>query len=322
MPYGQLSTLGIVFQNSFGTVGDVNSIHWLPYLSESFKLNIPPMYSENMRGIHDEGDTYQGPRTCEGEIDCEAQPIALGAMLKSILSLESSVQSTGIYTHTFEPRSDDFDALSANNPVTIYAFRDTGSGMLYQDMNGASLEMSIANGEFFKVKVGYVGGEFSQNAEVAASLPTGKRWTWDQSSVSLGGSAVGEIVSMNIKLDDGGLEAMHTLDASQYPSRVKRTGFRNIAIDGTLKFEDQDEYQQFISQSEREMILHFEGSTEVQSGYNESLTIKLPLMRYEEAAPMAEGPGYIEMSVTGRGKYSVTSATALQAILVNTQATY
>ena len=62
--------------------------------------------------------------------------------------------------------------------------------------------------------------------------------------------------------------------------------------------------------------------TEVQSGYKESINLKLPLMRYEEVGPTAEGPGQIEVGVTGRGKYSVTSATAMEVTLVNTQVAY
>ena len=86
MSYGQLANVGIIFQDSYGTVGSVDSIHFIPHLSENIGLNIPPIYSENMTGRFDEGDTYEGPRTCEGDLESQAQPIALGAMLKSILN--------------------------------------------------------------------------------------------------------------------------------------------------------------------------------------------------------------------------------------------
>jgi len=322
MAYGQKSHVGVVFQDSFGSIGSVNSIHFIPFLSETLKINKPPLYSENMRGIFDEGDTYEGANTVEGEIDCEAQPIPLGAMFKSILNEETVVTSDNLYTRTFKPRTSDFDEDSANNPVTVYTNLDTGSAMLYSDLNGATLEMSIANGEFLKAKVAYVGGTFSQNAVVAASFPAGKRWTWDQSSVSFGGSAIDEIVNLTVTLDDGSLEAMHTLNNSKFPSRVKRTAFRTIAVDGTLKFDNQTEYQEFLNQTERELVMTFTGNVEVQSGYKEVLTIQLPLLRYEEAAPTAEGPGQLEMSITGRGKYSVTSGTGLLVTLINTQVAY
>lgn len=325
MSYGQKSVVGVIFQNSYGTAGSVSSIHFIPFLSENLKLNIPPMYSENIRGVFDEGDTYEGPRTVDGDIETEAQPIAVGAMLKTVLEETANVNSGAIYTRTFKPRTSDFggdDGPTANNPVTIYTYLDTGSAMLYSDMNGSALELSLANGEFLKAKVSFVGGTFQQNAAAAASFPSGKRWTWDTASVTFGGSAVDEVMDLTITIDDGALSAMHTLNNSKYPARVKRTGFRTISVDGTLKFDTQSEYQQFISQSERELIVHCKGVTEIQSGYYESITVKLPLMRYEEAAPTAEGPGQIEMAVTARGKYSVTSGTGLEITHVSTQVAY
>lgn len=320
--YGQKSSVGIIFQDSYGTVGSVNSVHFIPFLTENLKYTIPPMYSSNIRGVFDEGDSYESPHTADGSISCEAQPIALGAMLKSVLEEVSNIQSGGIYTRLFRPRTSDHSDTSANNPVTIYAYRDTGSAMLYGDMNGATLELGISNGEFLNANVGFVGGSFQQNASVAASYPSGKRWTWNVASVSLATSAQPSLTNMTITLDDGGLEASHTLNTSLDPSRIKRSSFRTITVGGTFKFDNQDEYQQFLSQSERELILHFQGITEIQSGYYESLTVKLPKMRYEEAAPAVGGPGQIELAVTARGKYSVDSGTSMEITLVNTQVAY
>ena len=40
MSYGQLANVGIIFQDSYGTVGSVDSIHFIPHLSENIGLNI------------------------------------------------------------------------------------------------------------------------------------------------------------------------------------------------------------------------------------------------------------------------------------------
>lgn len=320
--YGQKSNIGLIFQNSYGTAGAVGSVHFLPYLSESIGLNIPPLYSENIRGIFDEGDSYVGPKTVDGDIETEAQPIVLGAMLKSILQLTGSVNSGSIYTHTFKPRASDFDDKCANNPVTIFKRLDMGAYEMFSDMNGTTLELGISQGEFLKCKVGYVGGAQSVTSGTpTASYETGKRWKWDSSSFSFGGTGKAEVVNGSIKVDEG-LEAQHTLNAVNAPSRIKRQAFRNISVDLTLKFDDWSEYQAYLDSSEREAIINFVGAVEVQSGYKENLTIKLPLMRYEEVKPASGGPGAIEVTAKARGKYSVTSATALWITLVNTQAAY
>lgn len=321
MSYGHTTDIGIIFQNSYGTAGDVGSAHFIPYLSEGIGLTIPPQYSENMRGIHDEGDSYDGPRTIDGTLEVEAQPIALGAILKSVLQLTGSVNSGGIYTHTFKPRVSDFDDNCAHDPVTVYKYFQTGSATRFYDLNGNSLELNMSNGEFLKASVDFVGGSFNQVSNTTAAYPIGKRWNWDVASFSIGGTGIDNLTELTVTIDES-LEAGHTLNGSKYPSRIKRTGFRSIAVNGTAKFDNQTEYQQFISQSERELIVNCKGPTEIQSGYYEELNLKLPLMRYEDFKPVVEGPGENEVSFTARGKYSVDSATSMQLTLVNTQATY
>ncbi len=321
MSYGQNFRLGLSFQNSYGTLNQ-DSYFWLPALSEGVGIEKPPLVAQGMRGIFDEGDYYEGPTSIPGEIEMEADPVSLGVLLKAVLGPPATVTSDALYTHTFEPRTSDFDKLSAGNPFTLQKYMDdAGSAFLYQDLVGASLELNISAGELLKAKLGIVGGAYSQVVAAAASYPTNKLWTWDQGSSQLGGAAVDQFTQFTVKIEEQ-LEAMHTLNNSKVPSRVKRTGSRAISIDGTLKFDDQDEYQQFLTQAERELILHFEGSTAVQSGYNEICTIKAPLLRYKEFKPLAGGPGEMEVSISAAGVYSVNSATGLQVILGNAQAAY
>ena len=326
MAYGQNSKIGIMFQDSYHTHVDsmnfvASSVYWIPHLSDTIKLNIPPLYSENMRGIYDEGDSYEGAKTVDGDLQSEAQPIAVGAMLKTALELTGSINVGSAYQHTFKPRTTEHSELSANNPFTHYAYLDTGSSFLHHNLNASMLELGIANGEFFKAKITVAGGWFSQVAPSAASYDVGKRWTWDTASLSLGGAGVSEIQNMTITMDEA-LEPVHTLNNSKYPSSIKRQDFRTFAVDGTIKFRNQVEYQEFIDQSERPLDITFTGPTEVASGYYDTFRIRLPAMRYEEYGPTAEGPGEIEASFTARGKYHVGSATGMEITLVNTQATY
>lgn len=326
MSQGLNSVVGIIFQNSYGyhvdssRLGDVGSMHFIPFLSTDLKLSVPPLISNSIRGIPDEGDTYEGPRQSEGSIDTEANPLALGALLKTCMV--HSVTAVGsAFQHTFMPRVNDFDENCVQYPVTGYEYLDTGSAMMYPDLNGNVMTLSINNGEFLMAKVDFVGGNFVQHAPQAASFPTGKLWTWDTGSLSVDGAGIDEIASMSIAMNES-LESMHTLNNSKYPSRIKRTGFRTVEVDGTVKFDNQTEYQQFLSQSERELVFTFTGNVQVASGYYETVEIVLPTMRYETFEPSAGGPGEIEASIKAKGKYSVNSGTAMRITIVNTQPTY
>lgn len=321
MPYGQNTDLGIVFQTSLDNIGDVGSIHFLPILNESISRKIPELVSETMRGIFEEGDSYEGPKTNEGDIEIEAGCEAVGLLLSCVMEETANVNSDSIYTRTFKPRSSDWDERSAQRPFTIYKYMETGSAELFSNMNGSALEMMVTNGEFFKMKLSAVGGGHSQTANTTASLPDETLFTWDTTSVSFGGTAEDDIENLTIKLEEA-IEPKHTLNNSKDPSQIKHTGFRTLSVDGTIKFNNQDEYQQYLSQSERELILTFRGTTEIQSGYNEEITIKVPKMRYTDFPLVAGGPGETTVGFTAKGKYSVDSATLLEITHVSSQAAY
>lgn len=322
MSYGTKAYLGINFQNSYGTLLN-NSIYWLPFLSEGLTVKKEQLMSEGMRGIFDEGASYDGANSIEGDIEVEAHPVQLGVLLKSIFGQPSTVTSTGVFTHTFKPRVNDFDNFAANIPLNIVKnLGDVGSAHQYYDMVASKVSFSVANGEFLKATLGVMGGKYTQIAAPAAVLPTGDTlYTWNVSSVSLSGAANGDMKEVTFEVDES-LENIHTLNGSKFPSRTKRSGFRTVSISGTLVFDDQTEYQKFIAQSEQSLVLTMTTGTQIQSGYFESLTVKAPLMRYTEFPINAGGPGKIEVGFTSKGNYSTTSATALEMVLVNTKAAY
>jgi hypothetical protein len=321
MSYGMKTNVGISFQNSYGTAL-TSSIYWVPFLTEAFAVTKEPLVQENMSGVFDEGATYEGLNANEGTLEVEAHPISMGVLLKAIFGAPTTVTSGAYYTHTFKPRTADFDDFAASNPVTITkALGDTGSAHQYYDMVASKLSLSVANGELFKASVEFMGGKYSQVTAPAASYPTGKSWTWDVSSVAIAAAANADIAEINVELDEA-LENKYTLNASKTPSRTKRSGRRTMSVGGTLIFDTQSEYQQFLSQTERNLTVHMRGATAVQSGYYETLTITVPLFRYVEFKPVAGGPGKLEVGFSGKGVYSTTSATMLAITLANTQAAY
>lgn len=320
--YGQDAAIALGFQDSGGSA-NVDSLHWIPFLSDGVGVSKEPLTSQNMAGYYDEGDDYEGVNTADGDLSAEAEPVPLGMVLAAVLGRPTTtVLETGVYQHVFKPRQDDFDRYWANVPVTMHKhLGDPGSASLFYDLVGGTLNLSVSNGEFLQATVGFVGGKETQQAAVSASYTRGKRWTWDATSAQVGGAAIEEMTEVAFSVNEQ-LEAQHTLKNQKTPSRVKRTGMRTIEVSGTLKFETQDEYQQFKAQSERELVAHFQGATEISSGYYETLTITAPAFRYRELRPVADGAGPIEPSFTGAAKYHAGSGTALEITLVNTQAGY
>jgi hypothetical protein len=182
-------------------------------------------------------------------------------------------------------------------------------------MNASAMELNVANGEFLTANFTFVGGSFAQIADVAATYPADKEFTWDGTSMSIGGTAIEDILQLNVKLEDS-LEAKHTLNNSLVPSRIKRTGFRMLTVGGTLLFSNQDEYQEFLAQSERNLTVTFVNSAA------DSIEMIVPLMRYTDFKPASDGPGEVEVSFSGKGVWSQTSATIFQLTLTNDQVAY
>lgn len=315
MTYAQRWNVGMGFQNSWDSVADTGSLHFIPIIEESVGINIPELADENMRGVFEEGDNYGGARTADGEISARAQAIPFGAMLSSIMERTAVSSVNGLTTHTFKPRATDFDDFCANQPTTVYKYMQTGSAQQFYNMTGNMLELSIAHSELAMAKVGFIGGNYQQIANVAATYPTGKKFGWDVCSVTLGGSNIDYIRNLTVTMEEN-LEAVHTVNGSKYPWAIKRTDFRTIAVGGTLRFKDQTEYQAFLAQSEREMEINFMNVS------SEVIRITLPTMLWNELKPVAGGPGAVEVSVSGKAKYSVNSAVSMQVTLVNTLGAY
>ena len=324
MPYGQNAKYGVIFQNSWDSVGSVNSVHFLPILNESVGKNIPPIMSETMRGLFEEGDVYEGANTNDGDIEIEAMCVPVGLLLSCVLEQTAMITSGSMYTRTFRPRTTDWDSKSAGRPFTIYKDTGVGSAMLFSNMNGVGFEMAIANGELVKMKMSVAGGAFSQTAPISANstpYPSGRIFTWDVISASFGGTAIADIAAMTIKLNEA-VEPIHTLNNSKLPSGTKHTGFRTLDVDGTLKFNDQTEYQAFLAQSERSLVVNMQGATLVQSGYYESVAISVPAFRYTEFKPALAGPNEITVGFTAKGLWTSTTSYSIQITHRSGKATY
>ncbi len=319
--YGQEGTLQLQFQNSFGTQL-TNSLEPIQIISESIVVEKPPLISQEMKGIFDEGPSYEGLNSIAGDLQIEINNTTLGFLCRAVLGEATVVSSDGLRTHTFKPATTDFDEFSARTPFTVVKdLSDAGSAQVLYDLVGSTLELSVANGELVKATMGVVGGKYLQEAATTPTFTVDSGWTWDVGSFSLGGAAISDLADLTVSVDNA-LANRHTINGNKTPSHTKRDGFRTVAINGTMIFTNQTEYQKFIAQSEERLSLFLATGTEAQSGYNESLEIIAPAFRYTAFAPTLGGPNLIEVGFEGMAKYHTGSGTALQITLVNTHLAY
>ena len=328
MPYGQDAKIGLGFQNSHGqAVTDIGSFYLMPFLSESVMPEVPELLSQNMEGRFDEGEAYSGARNVAGTLSNESQPVTVGVLLKAICgtpaTVSNSVAAGEFFTHTFKPRTADFDVNVTGNPMTMHKnIADGGQVPVYQDLIATRLELSIANGEFLNAAAQFTGGVVGtkQTSDTIAAA-TGKKWTWDVSSVELGGSANTEFANISFIIDEQA-SPRWVLQTSKDPARVKRDGKRQVRVNGTVRFEDQTEYDLFLASTTQALELTLTGTTEIRSGYYDVLNIVVPAFKYLSYPVAFSDPAEMQVTFEGKADYHVGSACSVAIALTNTQGTF
>lgn len=310
MSYGQDAKIGISFQNSFGTA-NVASMHWLEPISESVDLKKAENMMKGINGAIDENASIEGLNTIAGDVVIEAKANALGVILAANNASPTTVTSGTIYTHTFKPRQGDHSVLSAERPFTyLKNLSDGGSAHQYANLNAASMELSIANGELMTAKMSVVGGDYSRVGSMASVFSASNPIDWSVSSVSVSAVAVTNIRSLTISQDNK-LSSKAFLDGSKTPGRIKRTDRRSISVSGTITFDDQTYLNMFLAQSEQRMTINLRGNSLVSSGYYEALAIDIPNLRFLEFPIVVGGAAELEVSFKAKAKYNIGSGTAI-----------
>lgn len=314
MPYGTDGSLGINFQNSYGT-SQVTSLNFIPLNDEDITLGIEDLISEEMRGTFDEGASYPGKRSAKGSVKMDIDMDSLGVCLRAIMGPAAVTSTGGLTTHVFKPRTADFDNNVIGDPMSMLVdLGDTGSAQLFYDCVATELEFGMAAGELYKLNMGVMGGKYAQSIAQSASFSTDSKWTWDSTSFSIAAAAVDELMEITVKINENA-EEKYVLNGSTDPAYVKRTATRTIEVSGTMIFKDQGEIQEFISQTERQLFL-------TMTANSFSIEIDAPKFRYTAFPVTLAGAEQLTAAFTGKAKYDSSAAYAMQVSLVNTHGIY
>lgn len=320
--YGMRGSLLWNFQSSYGT-SQVSSQSAIPIISESFVNRLEHIADAGMYARFGESPFYEGIHSSIGDIRMESHPITMGWLLKSVFGQVTTTSGTGNQTHEFIPRNTaDWDDKAACPPATIEVFRPNiatvESAAVYYDMVGNTIGFTIANGQLLSLTAGLIGGGFSRKAAAVPSYPSAEPFRWAQASASFNAAAMPDIRDLTVNLNNN-LELQYTLNNTNTPARVKRTGPYMVEISGRMQFSTQSywlDYDPFNAAPSR-FFVHFVGRV---TPY--AFTLDVPAMRFKTYEPSISGPGIIEAAFTARGEFDTNSSYALRAALVNTQTHY
>lgn len=297
------------FQESGGTV-QVDSLDAIPFTDESLTLNLEPIEESNNYGRFVQSPTHKGAALCEGELTVEAEPVALGHMLRTFFD---NYELTAVDSlHIFKSNIADFDGKYAGTPLTIEAYRDVGQAFLYYDLQGTTLELGISNGELMNATAGFVGGGYGKQANSTPTFPSNKPFKWDQVSAQIDSASVIDITELTIS-HDRAIDPKYTLITSNNPTKFKRDGFEKVEFSGTMIFQSHSYQLAFETYDTHSFKLSM--LTE-----SADLLIDAPAFRFTEFTPTMDGQSIVEASFSGICEYKADSATAIQYTLNCTRA--
>lgn len=325
MATGALGHMGISRQQSFdtGTTSFApDNGGFVPFVSESLVHIKELLTVEGIRASLVEPDVVGGAERAEGDIVMEPHPLHIGHFMRGVFGQGSStILSSDVamsdFTHTFNFRLVDFDLQKTPiPPYSIEIFRGAEESFQFSDVVFPRLELNIEAGALMRATVAALGRTTSLFTEPVATFEPYTPWTWIVASAAIAGVGVDFIEQLSIVIEVP-LEGILALGSARF-FKYGRTGFPNIRLSGRIDLGNLDEYDQFVAQAERTLVINLASTTV--SG--ETMVIDVPSFRYEGFPVAIPGPGRVTVDFTARGIFNTGSLQAISITLTNTQATY
>ena len=297
------------FQESFGTA-NVASLQAISIVNESIVYEIEVLEEQSLSGRLEGADIHQGFHSITGGIESEVSPDVLVYFLQSVIG-KGYTTGSGPYTHTFKTDKSDFDGLSATTPLTFEVYRGGEAG-IYSDMCGDQLEFKISSNELMTASMGIVGGSFTTSNNTSPTYRAAPPFTWNQTSCSFQGVAITDIDDMTINISNN-LEAVHTLQTSGSPQKIKRTAQQRVTVSGNMLFQVDSYWEAFRTAEEGPMVINFASTAN-------SFKIDMPKFKFTGYAPLIDGTDIIGASFEGVASFQQSSLSAVAFTVVNSYA--
>ena len=225
--------------------------------------------------------------------------------------------------HVFTPVQADFATLCTLPPYSLEVYRDQSNDKAWQYKGAVvnTLALSFGTGEkILKATAGILAKEEAEINKESVSLETTNPFTWNQAQVKIATVDHDYLEDFILNLDNK-IVPKFSLNQSQYARMFYRDGYRTFNFSFTTDFVDKTEYDKFIAGTEQAFQITFTGA-ECESGYNYSLVIDIPAMRYTAYPINVDGPGRLSAKVVGKAKYSSSDGYAVKITLTNLETSY
>jgi len=253
--------------------------------------------------------TYAGMKVASWEIACSAGEIAtLGMDVVGTREIDYRVVTDGVTTSgsaAITSASASFNASDIGNPIS-----GTGipSGTTILSVQSATAATLSANASATGTSISFTLGI----ALAAASYPTGiKPLKFNHAAITIGGSSV-NVKSLTIS-GNNGLDDARRFLGNQRISEPLEANLREYSGTIEVEFTDLTQYRRYITGTEAALVAGFTSGTD-------SVTITTNI-RVDGSTPMVAGREILVQSLPFKCVASSTDASAITAVLVNSDAT-
>jgi hypothetical protein len=316
MAQGAAGAIGLARETTWGTPVAVASGNFVYGLSENVTLQIDRFDIKNIVGVRSEPDDVAGMRRIEGEMVLPGYPHALGHIFKGLTNSGSLTVVLSGFLHQYDYLSPTADAstLSPFPSYTMEIFRDVTSSNRYAGAVWTRGVFNIQPNQELRATVGVLAKTTSIIAKSAATYPgsPAEPFTYDTVSLSVGGVAAPNVEAFTFTIENN-LEAVGALTGTNEPSFMRVRGFQGVSVSGTYSFDDLDDYNDFVNQTERAFVLTM---TKANSFY---LKFDLPRVVYTAYPLGIRGRDRLTVDFEGKVRYHTGSGTAYGIRLTSTQ---
>ena len=313
MSYGFRGHCGLARETTWGTA--VAATDYFHALSESIVHSIERFNVRNIIGGMYEPDDETGLTRNAGDIVLAAHPVSIGHMLYGVFGVNSItvVLSGVLFSNRFTPATTDANSLHPLPAYTLEIFRDVTSSQQYTGVNFNTIQLAVSPNQDLRLSAGIIAQGRNNIAATTPSYPgspTGV-FKFDTCSVGIGGAGINRVEALSFSFANQ-LEGVPALNASTNIARIKRTGSQTVRLGGTIAFEDQTQKQDFIAQTERQILVHFTRTASF------ALTIDIPRFVYTSFPDQITGRDRLTVDFEGMGRYHTGSAEACRLTLTTT----
>jgi hypothetical protein len=279
-------------ESTYGTAVTVDRFH--EFLDENLKRNSKPIQSMAIRGGLRQAAL--GARRAitnwdaGGSVKFEIGTNSYGRLLKHLMgTVVTTTPNAGVYLHTFTPGSTQGLSLTLQKQIRDAA-NSAVSTFTYPGSKVASMEFNTQVGQLLQATADFdCRDEVTNIAAASASFVSQTLYNFQQSSLTIGGSASTDSTSASIKIENPLKKDRWFLGGGGLKAEQLPNNFLKVTGKITAEFQNQAEfYDRFVADSGVTLVLAFTGPT-IASTFHSSLTFTCQDIRFTGDTPQVKG---------------------------------